>query len=365
MLLVVNRQRAGSTLAVLCIVLAVLTRYIGVAGALVVGGGLLLTDRRRWRLAVTLFAAAPASLIVWTAVNHVVSAASAARQVAWHPGQVHLRVAVYVTASWFRLSKAPLALQTIIAILVLGGPIFVVVSRTAQERLFGRRLGTCTRDVVLRALALGAPSFFAVLFVTQVLFDATTPSDQRVLAPAQPFVYLALLGIGSTAVDACAAPRRNLLSAAGVAIALVLTVPGLARVHSANATLRRAALAQHQSRLRSRYRTLPASTTVFTNEPSGFWFYSGHTAYMLPEPVVATTLARNGRYLDQMRHVGDVVRADRGLVVVQPSVVQTRNSRTVARQTGLAIAATCVDGDVIVASSAQSVALPGCHAMSR
>lgn len=319
----------------LLIGLAFLTRYAAIpflaAGVL----GLLFLGRRpvvrRLGSAAlfTVLAALPTAL--WTVRNVAVADTAAARTLAWHPaGMTHIWQALYTAAGWLHVpDRAPNWLRLGLLLAVAGMALAAIV-------LMWRSRAARRVPAFAKLLALLIPLYSAFLVASISLLDASTPLDDRILAP----VYAAAILLGLYAVGellpVTAHPRRW---QAALAVLLLLLVAG-ALIRGAawvgdgyRQGIGFSSLAWQRSPLIQQVQSLPPEALIYSNVPEAIYLHAGRRALPLPRPVNATTQRPNPGYAAEVARVGELLDQQAALLVYARSLSQrTRPSEDDLRQ---------------------------------
>jgi len=157
--------------------------------------------------------------------------------------------------------------------------------------------------------------------VTEVLLDASTQPNQRLLAPVQLASYLLLAAVVTLAAQHLAPATdvgRCLACATVVVAALVCAYGPLTRLDVSASAFKRGVRAEHAEAAHDPLRAVPRGTVVFTDDPSGLWLYADLDSYRLPTLVAETTGRRNPSFSAEVRQVELIVEQRGGLIVVAP-----------------------------------------------
>lgn len=315
--------------------LAFLTRYAAIpflaAGVL----GLLLMGRRPavQRLgSAALFAvlgALPTAL--WTLRNLAVADTAAARVLAWHPaGKAHVWQALYTVAGWLHVpDRAPdwLRLGLLLAVAVMA---LVAAALMWRSRPAGRV------PAFVKLLALLIPLYMAFLVASISLLDASTPLDDRILAP----IYVAAIFLGLYAVGellpVSTHPRRWHAALAALLLLLVAgsLIRGAAWVGDGyRQGIGFSSLAWQRSPLIQQVQSLPPEALIYSNVPEAIYLHAGRRALPLPRPVNATTRQQNPGYAAEVAHMSQLLDQQAALLVYARSLSQrTRPGEDELRQ---------------------------------
>jgi hypothetical protein len=305
--------------------LATFARYVGVSSGIGAGAAVLLCGswslRRRLKRAVPIALAGPALLIGWNLLTAISAGGGAAKTLAWHPGSPHIHLAVTVMSAWFQLPHGwPSALRAaVIVVLVLVTPMMVLL-RPVRRLLYPTDPSGIGATVMV-ALGAFSLSYLLALGVTEVLLDASTQPNQRLLAPVQLASYLLLAAVVTLAAQHLAPATdvgRCLACATVVVAALVCAYGPLTRLDVSASAFKRGVRAEHAEAAHDPLRAVPRGTVVFTDDPSGLWLYADLDSYRLPTLVAETTGRRNPSFSAEVRQVELIVEQRGGLIVVAP-----------------------------------------------
>jgi hypothetical protein len=245
----------------------------------------------------------PAAL--WTVRNVAVADTAAARVLAWHPaGKAQLWQALYTVAGWLHVpDRAPDWLR-------LG--LLLAVAAAAATMIFTVRRGRPERPVAsfIKLLVLWIPLYLAFLAASISLLDASTPLDDRILAPLYvATIFLALYAVGEL-LPLVAHPRRW---QAGLAALLLLLVGGSAIKGASwvNDGYRQgigfSSLAWQRSPLIQQVRLAPPETVIYSNVPEAIYLHADRRALPLPRPMNATTQQPNPGYAAELIRMGQML----------------------------------------------------------
>jgi hypothetical protein len=273
----------------------------------------------------------------------------AAKTLAWHPGNLEAHQAVDVSSAWFRLPTGlPWVIRGVIVLILVVGPAALVLLRPVRRWLHPAHPSDAAMALLV-ALGAFVLAYLAALAVTQVVVDASTQPNQRLLAPVQMAAYLVLAAVVGLGGDRLAARHWGgvragaalvAVLAAAALVAPVLGLPRLARALHHSVTAERA-LAAHDP-----LRSLPSGLILFSDNPSGLWLHTGLASYRLPTPIEFTTGRQDPDYPTDFREAGAIVAQQGGLIVVStPELAATYTAGGVLRLIG-----TCATGEVLVAA---------------
>jgi 4-amino-4-deoxy-L-arabinose transferase-like glycosyltransferase len=296
----------GVTLAAALLLRYVCAAFIGAACVAVFCG-----ERADWRgkvrSALLLGAIASAPLALVLVVNRLLAGSATDRS-----AHIHLVKAStlgdladtlsavflpYQLPGWFRCA--------------LLGAAAVLVIRAAFSR---QRLGQSVR---VAALFLGC--YLVFLLVSMSLFDAATPFDDRILAPAVALICILTALLVGMAWEGSSRIGR-------VATALVLLAGVSVEAAHARAVLKISAQAWSAEHLRGEYsailplvQRLPKSAAIYTNVPFELYLVSGRNARTLPRVIGYTDLTPKSpqEISASVSEMQDQVRSTGGLIIYQ------------------------------------------------
>lgn len=294
----------GITLAAALLLRYVCAAFIG-AACLAVFLGERATWRQRFRSTIILGAVSSIPLGIVLLINRLLAGSATDRH-----AQIHLVKSSTLGDLADNLSAVFLPYQLPVWLRCgLLGAAAVLVIRSAMSR---QRLGQAVR---VAAIFLGAYLLF--LLVSMSLFDAATPFDDRILAPA-----VALICILGTMLVAMAWERSS--SRLGrVATALMLLAGVSVEASHARAVLKISAQAGSAEHLRAQYsallptiQRLSKNAAIYSNVPFDLYLVTGRNARTLPRLVGYTDLkprssqevaTQIGEMRDQLKRTGGLV----------------------------------------------------------
>ncbi len=319
----VGKGRAGLWLAGVCMALACLTRYTGlalVAAAMlwVLWGGPG-TLKRRVADALLLAALGGAPLGLWFARNLLVSSGLANRQIVYHPiTREQLAEGLATLAGWLWPEQGAQAwagwalIALFVGVAVVGA---VRLGRQSREREPDAALG--------RGAALGSllPGLFvlvyaATLVVSISLFDAHTPLDDRILVPVFVGGLVCIWSTLGALLERAHWGSRAAAALLGLALVVMAgqrNVAYVQRLHSNGAGY--AATLWTQSALMRAVEALPPDTALISNVPDGIYILTGRPAAWLPYEVHAGTRQPNAAFGDEIAAVAAEYAARDGRLV--------------------------------------------------
>jgi hypothetical protein len=284
--------------AALCAGIAMATRYIGFTMLPAMAGVLLFFSERplRRKLGETLLLTVVASLplAAWLIRNSICTGMATNRNLTLHP------------------------MGPDRALLLGCGAALALACGVLLRRKNGLRRESHTVPCTLPALCLAfCLTYLLGLAVSLSLFDADTPLDGRILAPA--FLTFLIPGLALAWTDASAWPYRLLRG--GICFVVLLLVvlnllqagPEFMRFHK-NASGYTSRKWAHSATLAA-VSALPAGITLYSNGPDAILFLTGRSATMLPRIFSPLTLKPNPEYPAQWSTMAREVQEGRAVVV--------------------------------------------------
>ena len=217
-----------------------------------------------------------------------------------------------------------------------------------------------TGAALMVALGTFILAYLLAVGVTELLLDAGSQPNQRLLAPVQLTTYLLLATVIVLATDRLVPTPAPAGCASGTRWWWCSPWPQPSNLSAGSATARQhfrrssepsAAEAAHDP-----LRALPPGIVVFTDDPSGLWLYAGLGGYLLPTTITETTGQHDRSYPDEVHQVEDIVEQRRGLIVITPGGPTDYGHGTSVRTIGR-----CANGDVVLAVSGTPAALAASH----
>ncbi|MCX6071573.1 MAG: hypothetical protein NTU91_12080 [Chloroflexi bacterium] len=285
--------------------LAFLTRYVGVL--LILGCGLLLAreaarHRFSWRDLGIFFVIACAPMAIWLARCLAVAGnATGGRTLAYNPPERGLlRQGADTVIGWFVPAEALHSEESAATVLLAIALIVTLVYVALRSRRLGNAAGTGLADLhVATSLA-----YLAGVLGSIMLFDSTTPLDDRILIPTYISLGIVLLILAGQGM------RARLVLPAIVALVafLVLAVRQVGQLGDALVRLRAdgqgyAAARWVQSEVASRLEELDP-TTIYTNDLTAVYFVSHDHACGIPTQYAEDDLTR---MRDRLQEKGSVL----------------------------------------------------------
>jgi len=300
-----------------------LTRYVGASTGVAAGAAIVLVgggNRSGRAVRGTLVALAGLVAIVgWSVISADLWGGGAPKALAWHPGNLRAHLAVDVASAWFHLPPSwPWTARGALIVVLVVAPAALVLAPAVVRWLHP---GDTAGSGVALLVALGAfvLAYLAAVGMTQVLLDATTEPNQRLLAPVQLASYLllaAVVALGGDRLMAGRWPARRLGCALVVMLATAVVVQPLFRLNTLATAVHRSAAAARTQAASDPLRSLPHGLVMFSDSPSGLWLYSGQGSYRLPTKVVFTTGRTDHSYGEEVRQTEAIVKRRGGLIVI-------------------------------------------------
>lgn len=292
-------------LAVAGATLGVLTRYVGVALVVSLAAVLAWAPRKpgrgRWARGGWMLAIGIGGWLAWAGRNAVVAGSATNRGWAWHPPEAERALEAAATlAQWLLPGRVPVLFgEAVVLVVLLAGAAgaWRWLARRRRQPLF-------SGDVILAASLLFLMVYAALLMVSLTLLDASTPLDDRILAPAYAAGLIAGLGLLAPVISRGGA--RGWLARGAIVGLMALT---LARLPSKVMQLRQDGLGYagrwwRESELVVFVGGLDAATPIYTNELDAVYLLTGRQAYQIPirwDPVQAAPRADYESQLDRFR----------------------------------------------------------------
>ncbi len=313
--------------------LAVTTRYIGL-GLLPAGAIFVYLARPRREIKVGLrdasawlgIACLPVLLVFVR--NELATGSVTDRIFAVHPPDF-MEFALGITGTVSRL----IALDQNVARLGVALVLLLVIYLILPIRSWRARL----REVDRRSPAFSIPfaallfcgTYLPFLYFSLTFLDASTPLDARILAPLRVLIVVGGFPGMATLADRFSKPFAWWGFVAAVGLSIVLRLPS--GIETAE-RIRREGLGYTsrqwiESETVNYARTLPAGTTVYSNEPEALRFLDGLHALRLPAMTSALSMEANRHYRDQLAAMCEALSAG-GTYLVYFDMVQRANLPT-------------------------------------
>lgn len=308
-------------LAGIAAALAALTRYAGVAVALLLGVAVLLryrTFRSGLIPAAALTAVPLIPLGAWELFVAAQAGTPTNRTLAFHPATpAKVQELLGTLLSWIRPSEVwntkALAL-VFVGLVVLMGP--AVYRRWRGERAF-RRSGS--RRASMRRVVLVFGGIYALVVVLALtFFDATIPLDDRILAP---IYVLALVGAADLAYGLWTrVPGRSLAAWVGfAAVAVLLSVVWQWKIVAARQVAGSSRLyglgyanrAYQSMDIIKEIKRLPPGVTVFSDNPETLYYFTRRTSFLFPISYDSVRRAPRADYAEQLSFVSEHIHTGR------------------------------------------------------
>jgi hypothetical protein len=311
----------------LLIGLAFLTRYAAIpflaAGVLGLVGMSRRSSVRRLASAALFAALGALPTAFWALRNLAVADTAAARMLAWHPaGREHVWQALYTVAGWLHVpDSAPnwlrLGLLVAVAAATLAAVVLMWSSRLVRQV-----------PAFVKLLMLLLPLYVAFLVASISLLDASTPLDDRILAPVYVAILLLVLYAVGELLPVAAHPRRWQVGLVGLLLLLVAgsLIRGTAWVGDGyRQGIGFESLAWQRSPLIEQVRALPPEVVIYSNAPEAIYLHAGRRALPLPKPMDATTEQANPAYVVELARMQGLLDQQAALLVYTRSL--SRRSR--------------------------------------
>jgi len=312
--------RRTSLAAVVLVVAATLTRYVGVAAGAGAAASVLTdargTGRRRRRRAAALLLAGPVVVVGWATVQRVLWGPGGGEVLAWHPpGREALADLVDVAGPWFLLPPSwPTGLRALLLLAAVAVPVWVAVREVRPTRSADRDGGPQFVPVLAGLLVAGA-AVFAVLVVTMAVVDANVPFAQRTLAPVQVLLQLAWLCVLCRWL---AGPTEWVPVATIAGLVVVLCAGSVAGLGEDREAIAESVRTTADDRATSPLRDLPPDVVVVTNDPARTWGETDARVLLAPQERHLVSDRTNPAYDMELRQVAELLAARPGVVVHHP-----------------------------------------------
>jgi len=322
--------------------LAYLTRYSGLALLATIAAVLLLVEpnwKQKARALLVYVAGALPFMLAWTLRNTLRGLSVANREFVYHPIPFEKidygfrQVWDWLIPGWFggftsdwplfsilRLSRAwpgtPYLAVGIVALALLAWLVY------AARRLWNNSAKNAPLAAFF-AFTLYLFVYLAAIVFSLFFFDASTPFQDRILAP----VYISLLA-AFVMLLSWLWQTRQWLWRAGVAFLLlaVLSVSVADAVNTVNRLqsdpLGYASARWRTSKTIAAINALPPDTVIYSNTPTGIYILTGRPAYIMPTPLDPVDNLARGSFGDDLSQMRSDLQAGKAvLVIFQPDQV--------------------------------------------
>lgn len=308
--------------------LAVLTRYTGpallVAGVLsllLVGAG---TRRRKLIDAVAFATLAIAPMGLWALRNLWLSGGVTDRRLILHPpSSEHLEHAVRTIAGWLLpryaiagplALLAPIAILEMLAMAALAG---IVLARPAPGGPGPGGASAPKRASALSLLGIFVVVYVLFLLVSISLFDANTPLNDRILAPAFVAGLVLVLSLGHELLGPMKGPAWVQTASLVVAVAVagnyhVQAMRYVDEMHDGGQGY--ASRAWQRSKIVAWVRQLPPETPIVANRPDAIYIMTGRMAQGTPKKINMVTQETKADYAAEFLQTRELL--EKGAVLV-------------------------------------------------
>lgn len=326
--------------------LGFLTRYAGAATVVAATTGIVLLGRATMRQRMVdagifcLTSCSPISL--WMIRNFAVVATPTGRSAGFHlPSWDHLAMTLKTVFSWFvpatiYVSRFSVGVSLILTLLLL---LALVREKPATP--------VRDRSIFFRLLLLFIPAYGSLVVITVAFFDAQTPFDERVFAPAFLAVMVTTVRLG---LDLSRGNRSAVL--APIALTTLSLLFLLSHVERSAEWMEEnyvsgfgyASVTWKESKVMKHLISLDGGVPIFTNGPDAVYILAGRPAFMIPSKVDPHSRAANTAYADQLGKMAAELKAKKGVLVYFDSIswrwylpsetelTETLDLRAVARQ---------------------------------
>jgi hypothetical protein len=305
---------------------ATLTRYSGLA-LIATGAVLLPLAGPRWRGLLRPFGlyllTSFLPFAAWLARNQLVSGSAANRSLSWHPPSV-LKIQSGIEAFWDWL--LPGRIETIVnqyarftnIILALGGLALLVLVAWMYWKLLRRQESAPSRDQgLLVSHGVYIFIYLAAILATMTWFDASTPFENRIVAPMWVSLIILLMGLLAWLWS-----QRGWYWRAAVIVGVVLlagrfTSFGMYTYKDLRVDGQGFNSAPwRNSETVAWIRTLPEDTLIYSNDPTGIYLHTRRGAYVLPTPLDPVKLERRPGYESDIAAMQAQASQGRALLII-------------------------------------------------
>ena len=201
------------------------------------------------------------------------------------------------------------------------------------------------------------PLYAGFLVVSISLLDASTPLDDRILAPVYvATIFLALYAVGEL-LQVVANPRRW---QAGLATLLLLLVAGsvirdVVWVNDGYTNgIGFSSLAWQRSPVIQQVRSLPKDALFYSNVPEAIYLHANRRALPFPRPLNATTQRPNQGYAAEVDRMRELLDQEAALLVYARSLSQrvSPSEEELSRQLSLRLLTQTGDGALYASGAA-------------
>lgn len=312
-----SHQSIAFYLSAICIGLAFITRYAGIA--LIITGiiGIFIFNRHQVRRVVWsalswgLLCVLPA--IMWMVRNVQTSGTATNREVIYHPITLSkIKAGIVNVLQWL----LPGARSLVVVACVLA--VIIIISLYVRRRsTIGTLIHQTPNLVVLMAVfSIVYPAF---LVISISFLDAATPLDNRILSPLFPVFTILLLICSVSVVQIVDLGKLERAILAGlILLFLVLHLLNSARLlaHRNPEDTGYNAPAWKTSQTLTALNKLPENITIYSNAPDAIYFLTNRHALAIPRKFSSNTLEENGKYNSELQSMREDLEGGAVLVLV-------------------------------------------------
>jgi hypothetical protein len=314
-----NGKRPYYWAAVVCLAMALLTRYAGIT--LVGTAGLLLltwpTQPREKRMfdAVGLGLLTVMPLFIWLFTTPS-NGSVANRQLTLHwVNRDHFWQWVFTVTDWLHV---PPAFPGVVRVGFLAGLLLLAV--VAVVLIWRRNPNWLRHGPPLISLLVTFVAIYLLFLLFSISFlDANTPLDGRILSPiwVAGVVLVAYVWAGLRAVVS----RQRPFLAVSMVLVLGMVVVGGAVTHQQVSTARQTGLGfgrllWQQSPLIAEAQQFWPGKTIYSNIPEAIYLYTGIPAQRLPRRILATTKQENPNFAAEQERLQQALQGEDAVIVL-------------------------------------------------
>ena len=301
--------------------LAIATRYIGATllPAIVLGIVLFGNKSIRYKIRDAIIAVVVSCLPIgiWVISNLLVTQSATDRSFVFHPiGIDHIK-ALIETLYYFVLPVQSPRWVQVLLIFGIAAILFLLIFKVLFQTIYRKEDKNSFRFVLISLCLIFSFTYISFLMVSISFFDAHTPLDFRILAPAFLSLVIAIVALLWYLFQS---PERKflkwgLLSLAILSIALNArnAVTQIIDIHDNG--IGYSSKSWRQSETIHYLKSVSLNGNIYTNGADAFRFWTGKEARMLPKKREETTLIPNDNYSEQLQNLCDDVKEGNAMIV--------------------------------------------------
>ncbi|MGD2027617.1 MAG: hypothetical protein PVI99_07360 [Anaerolineales bacterium] len=313
-------------LSVVFLVLAIFTRYVGIAlipaavlSVLVLGSNRHLIRRIRDALALLLLVSLPVGILF--ARNMFVAGTAANLKTVYHPiSWSHIQRVIFTLNGFFLPIRITFWLRALLfflmmAFLILGlGYNFTHGRKTSKSQSLSMQISTTSFFLLL--------TYLIFLFVSISLFNAHTPIDTRLLSPVFIFLIISASGIAS---NLSKITDKNLVWLSWVfVIGLTILINFYPTITKA-IEIKRIGLGYTSRNWRdsdsiSYVRQLEEDKKIYTNGADAIKFLSGKLSFSIPRTLYPGTMEENEQFDHEMKTMCTEIKQGEAILILFDSI---------------------------------------------